>query len=121
MESTAVTSTIKDVLRHPSAGLTRHLPLSIGIVNSLLDVLEFRLAQELNETRCAETTLTSANQTIDSAALTIDNGNVVFHCPGEFRIKAASFTFEGPGSLNPPLPGLPKSKLKLTDQYLSSR
>jgi type VI secretion system secreted protein VgrG len=46
---------------------------------------------------------------------------VVFHCPGEFRIKAASFTFEGPASLNPPLPVMPKSKLKLTDQYLSSR
>jgi type VI secretion system secreted protein VgrG len=113
--------TIKDVLQHPSAGLKQHLSLSIGIVNSQLDVLEFRLDQELNETRCADITLSSANQTIDSAALTIENGSVVFHCPGEFRIKAASFTFEGPASLNPPLPVMPKSKLKLTDQYLSSR
>jgi type VI secretion system secreted protein VgrG len=44
----------------------------------------------------------------------------VFDCPGEFRIMAASFTFEGPASLNPPLPALPKSDLKLSDQYPSS-
>jgi type VI secretion system secreted protein VgrG len=54
------------------------------------------------------------------AAFTIENGNIVFYCPGEFRIKAASFTFEGPASLSPPLPALPKSSLKLTDQYPSS-
>jgi type VI secretion system secreted protein VgrG len=43
------------------------------------------------------------------AALTIENGSVVFHCPGEFRIKAASFTFEGPAGLNPPLPVMPRA------------
>jgi len=64
---------------------------------------------------------TKAAMASGGAALTIENGNVVFHCPGEFRIKAASFTFEGPAGLNTPLPVMPKSKLKLTGQYLSSR
>jgi type VI secretion system secreted protein VgrG len=63
---------------------------------------------------------TKAVMASGGAALTIENGSVVFDCPGEFRIRAASFTFEGPASLNPPLPALPKSDLKLSDQYPSS-
>uniref|UniRef100_UPI0004722788 DUF2345 domain-containing protein n=1 Tax=Burkholderia sp. WSM2230 TaxID=944435 RepID=UPI0004722788 len=63
---------------------------------------------------------TKAVMASGGAALTIENGNVVFHCPGEFRIKAARFVFEGPESMNPPLPALPKSALKLADLYPSS-
>ncbi|APR35848.1 type VI secretion system Vgr family protein [Paraburkholderia sp. SOS3] len=54
------------------------------------------------------------------AALTIENGNIVFHCPGEFRIKAASFVYEGPQSMNLPLRQMPKSSLQMPDSYPSS-
>ncbi len=63
---------------------------------------------------------TKAVMASGGASFTIESGNVVFHCPGEFRIKAASFTFEGPASLNLPLPALPKGSLNLPDQYPSS-
>ena len=60
--------TIKDVLQHPSARLTQHLRLSIGTVDSPLDVLEFRLAQAFNQTYIADITLTSTDKAIDGAA-----------------------------------------------------
>lgn len=59
--------------------------------------------------------------TSGGAALKIENGSVEIICPGDFRIKAASFTFEGPANLNPALPALPKSNVSLTDQYPASR
>jgi type VI secretion system secreted protein VgrG len=62
---------------------------------------------------------TRAAMASGGAALTIENGNVVFHCPGEFRIKAASFTFEGPAGLNLPLPVMPKSNLNAADDGYS--
>ncbi|WP_279607473.1 DUF2345 domain-containing protein, partial [Burkholderia ambifaria] len=43
------------------------------------------------------------------ASMTIEDGNVVFECPGEFRIRAASFKFEGPGNTSISLPQLPVS------------
>ncbi|WP_416052951.1 type VI secretion system Vgr family protein [Cupriavidus basilensis] len=55
------------------------------------------------------------------AALTIENGNVVFHCPGDFKIKAASFTFEGPTNFENALPHLPQSELKVSNTYNMSR
>ena len=82
--------TIKDVLQHPSARLTQHLRLSIGTINSPLDVLEFRLEQELSETHCADITLTSTDQAIDGAA-----------CVG----RRATFTVEEKASI-PSAPGL---------------
>ena len=82
--------TIKDVLQHPSARLTQHLRLSIGTVNSPLDVLEFRLEQELNETYRAGITLTSTDQAIDGAA-----------CVG----RRATFTVEEKAAI-PSVPGL---------------
>lgn len=53
-------------------------------------------------------------------SLTLENGNATFTLPGEFRIKASSFTFEGPGNTSIQLPALPKSSLKISDQYSSS-
>lgn len=64
---------------------------------------------------------TKAMMVSGGAALTIENGNVVFHCPGEFRIKAASFTFEGPANVENALPDLPQSELTLTNLYTLSR
>ncbi|SAL80536.1 Rhs element Vgr protein [Caballeronia peredens] len=55
------------------------------------------------------------------AAIKIENGSVEVICPGDFKIKAGSFTFEGPESLNPTLPNLPKSELKIAEQYIQSR
>ncbi|SAL77766.1 Rhs element Vgr protein [Caballeronia peredens] len=55
------------------------------------------------------------------AAIRIENGSVEVICPGDFRIKAGSFTFEGPQSLNPVVPNLPKSTLKVAEQYIQSR
>ena len=53
-------------------------------------------------------------------SLTLESGNATFTLPGEFRIKASSFTFEGPGNTSIQLPALPKSSLKISDQYSSS-
>ncbi len=55
------------------------------------------------------------------ASVTIENGSVVFHCPGEFRIKAASFTFEGPQNADALLPMLPQSNLEPTGHYPITR
>jgi type VI secretion system secreted protein VgrG len=49
------------------------------------------------------------------------NGSVEVICSGDFKIKAASLTFEGPPNLSSGLPALPKSVLELADQYTSSQ
>jgi type VI secretion system secreted protein VgrG len=54
------------------------------------------------------------------ASLVIEGGNMTFHCPGAFTIKAASFTFVGPDNVPTQLPSLPKSSLKISDTYSSS-
>ncbi|MDN7427527.1 type IV secretion protein Rhs [Burkholderia sp. AU16741] len=54
------------------------------------------------------------------ASLVIENGNMTFHCPGAFTIKAASFSFHGPNNVTTPLPSLPQTNLKISDQYSSS-
>ncbi|WP_328809460.1 DUF2345 domain-containing protein [Paraburkholderia hiiakae] len=54
------------------------------------------------------------------ASVVIENGNITFHCPGAYTIKAASFTFVGPDNVATPLPSLPKASLKISDQYSSS-
>ena len=51
------------------------------------------------------------------ASMTIENGSVVFNCPGEFRIRAASFTFEGPRHTSVNLPQLPVSDYQPNDRY----
>ncbi|WP_321888919.1 type VI secretion system Vgr family protein [Paraburkholderia bannensis] len=51
------------------------------------------------------------------ASVVIENGNITFHCPGAYTIKAASFTFVGPDNVPTTLPVLPQSDLKLNDLY----
>ncbi len=51
------------------------------------------------------------------ASMTIEDGNVVFECPGEFRIRAASFKFEGPGNTSISLPQLPVSEYQPSAKY----
>ena len=51
------------------------------------------------------------------ASMTIENGSVVFNCPGEFRIRAASFKFEGPGHTSVELPQLPVSDYQPNTRY----
>jgi type VI secretion system secreted protein VgrG len=60
---------------------------------------------------------TRAMMASGGASMTIENGNVVFNCPGEFRIKAASFTFEGPGNTAVSLPQLPVSNYQPNPRY----
>ncbi|KQR78470.1 type IV secretion protein Rhs [Burkholderia sp. Leaf177] len=55
------------------------------------------------------------------ASLELANGGVVITCPGDFKIKAASFTFEGPQTFEAPMPKLPDSTLKLSTSYNTSR
>jgi type VI secretion system secreted protein VgrG len=54
------------------------------------------------------------------ASLAIENGNMTFHCPGAFTIKAGSFTFVGPDNVPAVLPVLPKSDLTLNERYSHS-
>ncbi|MFD1560538.1 type VI secretion system Vgr family protein [Paraburkholderia silviterrae] len=51
------------------------------------------------------------------ASVVIENGNITFHCPGAYTIKAASFTFVGPDNVSATLPVLPQSTLHLDDLY----
>ncbi|WP_175766324.1 type VI secretion system Vgr family protein [Burkholderia ambifaria] len=60
---------------------------------------------------------TRAMVTSGGASMTIENGNVVFDCPGEFRIRAASFKFEGPGNTSISLPQLPVSEYQPSAKY----
>ncbi|KWA22582.1 type VI secretion system Vgr family protein [Burkholderia territorii] len=55
------------------------------------------------------------------ASMTIENGSVVFNCPGEFRIRAASFAFEGPGYTSVNLPQLPVSDYQPGTRYSHTR
>lgn len=54
------------------------------------------------------------------AYLVFDNHGATFHCPGVFKVKAASFTFEGPDGQTYALPTLPTSRLQISEQYPSS-
>ncbi len=55
------------------------------------------------------------------ATITVENGGIVFKCPGDYRIEAASFTFVGPNGESLSLPALPKSSLNIDSHYPSSR
>ena len=55
------------------------------------------------------------------ASIKIENGGVEITCPGDFKIKAASFTFEGPGTFEASLPKLPDSTLNISSSYITSR
>ncbi|SAL80507.1 hypothetical protein AWB71_06140 [Caballeronia peredens] len=56
-----------------------------------------------------------------SITIRIENGSVEVICPGDFRIKAGSFTFEGPQNADAPLPKLPDSEFKPTHSYPLTR
>ncbi|MDT6964185.1 type VI secretion system tip protein VgrG [Cupriavidus sp. SZY C1] len=55
------------------------------------------------------------------ACITIENGSVEITCPGDFRVKAASFAFEGPANVATPLPILPESDLQEVGHYPLTR
>lgn len=55
------------------------------------------------------------------AAIKIENGSVEVICPGDFKIKAGSFTFEGPENADLPLPMLPASEFNPTNSYPLTR
>jgi type VI secretion system secreted protein VgrG len=79
---------------------------------------QLRVASESADVQIAAKSKITLNS--GGASLVIENGNMTFHCPGAFTIKAASFSFQGPGNVTTPLPSLPKSGLKISDQYSSS-
>ncbi|CAE6736190.1 hypothetical protein R70006_02351 [Paraburkholderia domus] len=89
------------------------------------DALDLFADKQLHVASASEDVLvsgkTKAVMASGGAALTIENGSVVFHCQGEFRIKAASFTFEGPANVENALPNLPQSELTVTNLYNMSR
>jgi type VI secretion system secreted protein VgrG len=51
------------------------------------------------------------------ASLVIEGGNMTFHCPGAFTIKAGTFTFVGPDNVPTQLPLLPNSNFQPNDRY----
>jgi type VI secretion system secreted protein VgrG len=53
--------------------------------------------------------------TCGGATLTLANGNVRVTCPGEFRVDAASYFFDGPQTVRTPLPILPRSEFNPND------
>ncbi|WP_429324123.1 type VI secretion system Vgr family protein [Paraburkholderia sp. GAS348] len=89
------------------------------------DALDLLADQQLRVASASQDVLvsgkTKAVMASGGAAITIENGNVVFHCQGEFRVKAESFIFEGPENFENALLDLPQSELKLTNIYNLSR
>ncbi|WP_228939392.1 DUF2345 domain-containing protein, partial [Paraburkholderia saeva] len=79
---------------------------------------QVRVASESADIQFAAKTKIALNS--GGASLEIEGGNMTFHCPGAFKIKAGSFTFVGPDNVPTPLPSLPKSSLKISDPYSSS-
>ncbi|WP_321923753.1 phage late control D family protein [Paraburkholderia guartelaensis] len=74
-----------------------------------------RIASESADVQVAAKSKITLNS--GGASLVIENGNMTFHCPGAFTIKAGSFTFVGPDNVPAVLPVLPKSDLKLNERY----
>jgi type VI secretion system secreted protein VgrG len=54
------------------------------------------------------------------ASVVLEGGNITFHCPGAYTIKAASFTFVGPDNVPTELPLLPKNNYQPGDRYSHS-
>ncbi|WP_028213023.1 type VI secretion system tip protein VgrG [Paraburkholderia mimosarum] len=75
---------------------------------------QLRVASESADVQVAAKSKITLNS--GGGSLVIENGNVTFHCPGAFTIKAGSFTFVGPDNVPAQLPILPKSDLKLNDR-----
>jgi type VI secretion system secreted protein VgrG len=79
---------------------------------------QLRIASESADVQLAAKSKITLNS--GGASLVIEGGNMTFHCPGAFTIKAASFAFVGPGNVPAQLPILPRSGLKISDTYSSS-
>ncbi|MEX3952926.1 DUF2345 domain-containing protein [Paraburkholderia sp. EG287B] len=75
---------------------------------------QFRIASESADVQVAAKSKITLNS--GGASLVIENGNMTFHCPGAFTIKAGSFTFVGPDNVPAKLPSLLGSNLKLNDR-----
>lgn len=80
---------------------------------------QLRIASESEDVQVAAKSKITLNS--GGASLEIEGGNMTFHCPGAFTIKAGSFTFVGPNNVPTQLPILPMSDLKISDLYSSSR
>ncbi|WP_233834688.1 type VI secretion system Vgr family protein [Paraburkholderia sp. ZP32-5] len=76
---------------------------------------QLRVASESADVQVAAKSKITLNS--GGASLVIENGNMTFHCPGAFTIKAGSFTFVGPDNVPAVLPVLPKSDLTLNERY----
>jgi len=79
---------------------------------------QLRVASESADVQVSASSKITLNS--GGASLVIEGGNMTFHCPGAFTIKAASFNFEGPSSVATQLPSLPRSSLQIVNQYSSS-
>ena len=79
---------------------------------------QLRIASESEDVKVAAKSKITLNS--GGASLEIEGGNMTFHCPGAFTIKAGSFTFVGPNNVPTQLPILPMSDLKISDLYSSS-
>jgi type VI secretion system secreted protein VgrG len=75
---------------------------------------QLRIASENADVQVAAKSKITLNS--GGASLVIEGGNMTFHCPGAFTVKAASFTFVGPDNVPAQLPVLPKSDLKVNDR-----
>jgi len=75
---------------------------------------QLRIASESADVQVAAKSKITLNS--GGASLVIEGGNMTFHCPGAFTIKAGSFTFVGPDNVPATLPSLPGSTLKLNDR-----
>ena len=76
---------------------------------------QLRIASESEDVQVAAKSKITLNS--GGASLEIEGGNMTFHCPGAFTIKAGSFTFVGPANVPAVLPVLPKSNLTLNARY----
>jgi type VI secretion system VgrG family protein len=89
------------------------------------DGMDLFSEKQLRISSAGEDVLVAAKQkvvvTSGGASITIENGNVEIQCPGKFTVKAASHSFEGPASLDAPLPALPQGDLKIKNVYNLSR
>ncbi|CAN0625508.1 type VI secretion system secreted protein VgrG [Burkholderia multivorans] len=85
------------------------------------DAMDLTAAKQLRLASADEDVLVVARKKIvlasGSAALKIEDGTFEFIGPGAFKIKAGTFVFQGPGTVNPLLPTLPTSNLKVPGDY----
>ncbi|QIY79524.1 type VI secretion system Vgr family protein [Chromobacterium violaceum] len=83
-------------------------------VQAQSDRMEITADQDVTITSCKERVVVNAKQEILVTAgggyIRIADGNIEVHCPGTVSVKGASHDLNGPASMNPPLPTLPKDK-----------